>query len=204
MISTRYLLPISILLLFALVPTVIHSYLGLTKNDGRTVSHINAVLNGINSIPSNRLPIWGQETFDSYDWLERFYRDDQGHNVRLFVGRSFDHKRLYHHPELALSYARDLGDQTIQLLPGNPAITVTVLKNPTKNGLAAYALVYDDKFIDNPIIHQLHDSLHLLIGARKPMTLFYVADDSFPRDAPFDQSTAAKILASAVNDFLSQ
>jgi len=204
MISSRFALPVAIILLLALVPTVIHSYLGLTKDDGRSIPSINTVLNNFSSTPSNRNPGWREEIFDSYDWIERIYRDESGHAIRLFVGRSYDHKRLYHHPELALSYAKDLGHQKLVHLPSEPAIAINVLQNPSRPGLAAYALVYNDEFIDNPIAHQLQDSLHLLIGARKPMTMFYVADDSVPTDVPFEKTPAAALLVSAIKDFLSK
>lgn len=204
MISSRFALPAIIVLIIALVPTVIHSYLGLTKHDDRLVASINTVLNNFSSSPSTRNPGWGEETFDSFDWTERIYRDEHGHAVRLFVGRSYDHKRLYHHPELALSYARDLGHHKQVYLPSDPTIAINVLQNPTRPGLAAYALVVDDEFIANPIVHQLQDSLHLLIGARKSMTLFYVADDLAPINAPFEQSPAASVLISAIKDFLAK
>lgn len=204
MISSRFALPVIIVLLFSLVPTVIHSYLGLTEEDGRSVTTISAVLNNAASNPSNRNATWGKDIFDSYDWIERIYKDEHGHNLRLFVARSYDHKRLYHHPELAVSYAKDLGNQRLIHLAGNPPIPVTVLKSPSRPGLAAYVLVYDDKFIDNPITHQLQDSLHLLIGARKPMTLFYVADENAAADVPFEQSPTETLLVSAIKDFLSK
>jgi hypothetical protein len=204
MISSRYALPVALVLTLALIPTVIHSYLGLKADDGLSVKNISSVLDNFNSTPTNRLPGWGEETFGSEDWVERTYTDEHGKSLRLFVGRSYDHKRLYHHPELALSYAKDLRSAGQIRLPGQPEIPVNVLRNEMHPNMAAYALLYDGKFIDNPIAHQIRDSLKQLISARKPMTLFYIADDNEQKNTEFIQSPAASLLNKAIKDFMAQ
>jgi hypothetical protein len=203
MTSTRYALPVALLLTLALIPTVIHSYLGLKKDDGLSVKNIKPSLENFSSMPTNRNPTWGGETFGSEDWFERTYKDEQGHSIRLFVARSFDHKRLYHHPELALSYGSDLSSGGLVLLPGQPEIPVNMLRNNTRTGFAAYVLLYDGKFIGNPISHQVQDSFNLLISARKPMTLFYISDANAPNDAIFNNTPAADLLKKAIKDFVS-
>ena len=202
MTSTRYALPVALLLTLALIPTVIHSYFGLTKNDGSSVKNIRPVLENFSSTPTNRNPAWGEQTFGSEDWFERTYKDEQGHSIRLFVARSFDHKRLYHHPELVLSYGSDLSNGGIDLLPEQPEIPVNLLRSNTRLGLAAYVLLYDGEFIGNPISHQVKDAFNLLISARKPMTLFYIADLNAPSDAIFDKTAAADLLKKAIKDFV--
>ena len=204
MISSRYALPVSLVLMLALIPTVIHSYLGLKTDDGLSVKKIKPELGNYNSEPTNRQPGWGEETFGSVDWIERAYTDEQGKTLRLFVGRSYDHKRLYHHPELALSYAKDLRSEGRIRLPGQPEIPVNLLRNEMRPNMAAFALLYDGKFIDNPISHQIRDSLKQLISASKPMTLFYIADDNAPKNTAFIQSPAASLLNKAIKDFMAQ
>jgi hypothetical protein len=204
MISARYALPVSLVLMLALIPTVIHSYLGLKTDDGLSVKKIKPELGNYNSEPTNRQPGWGEETFGSVDWIERAYTDEQGKTLRLFVGRSYDHKRLYHHPELALSYAKDLRSEGRIRLHGQPEIPVNLLRNEMRPNMAAFALLYDGKFIDNPISHQIRDSLKQLISARKPMTLFYIADDNAPKNTAFIQSPAASLLNKAIKDFMAQ
>jgi hypothetical protein len=204
MTSARYALPVALVLMLALIPTVIHSYLGLKNDDGLSVNNIKSVLDNFNSTPTNRQPGWGEETFGSEDWIERAYTDEQGKSLRLFVGRSYDHKRLYHHPELALSYAKDLRSEGQIRLPGQPEIPVTLLRNETRPNMAAFVLLYDGKFIDNPILHQIRDSLKQLISAGKPMTLFYIADDNAPKNTPFTQTPAASLLKKAIKDFMAQ
>jgi hypothetical protein len=204
MTSARYALPVALVLMLALIPTVIHSYLGLKTDDGLSVKNIKSELGNFNSAPTNRQPGWGEETFGSEDWIERAYTDEQGKSLRLFVGRSYDHKRLYHHPELALSYAKDLRSKGKIRLPGQPEIPVNLLRNDMRPNMAAFVLLYDGKFIDNPISHQIRDSLKQLISARKPMTLFYVVDDNAPKSIEFIQSPAASLLNKAIKDFMVQ
>ena len=204
MISARYALPVALVLMLALIPTVIHSYLGLKTDDGLSVKNINPVLDNFYSIPTNRQSGWGEVTFGSEDWIERVYIDEKGKSLRLFVGRSYDHKRLYHHPELALSYAKDLRSVGQIRLPGQPEIPVNLLRNETRPNMAAFVLLYDGKFIENPISHQIKDSLKQLISARKPITLFYIVDDNEPKNSIFVQSATALLLNKAIKDFMAQ
>jgi hypothetical protein len=204
MISARYALPVALVLMLALIPTVIHSYLGLKTDDGLSVKNIKPVLDNFYSIPTNRQSGWGEVTFGSEDWIERVYIDEKGKSLRLFVGRSYDHKRLYHHPELALSYAKDLRSVGQIRLPGQPEIPVNLLRNETRPNMAAFVLLYDGKFIENPISHQIKDSLKQLISARKPITLFYIVDDNEPKNSIFMQSVTASLLNKAIKDFMAQ
>jgi hypothetical protein len=205
MTSTRYALPVALVLMLALIPTVIHGYLSMKINDGLSAEKIKPLLAGFTSTPTSRKPGWGESTFGCEDWIERTYTDGQGKSLRLFVGRSYDHKRLYHHPELALSYAKDLKGTGQIRLPGQPEIPVNLLRNSMRpNFSAAFVLWYDGKFIDNPIAHQVQDMLKQLVSAGKPMTLFYLADDNTPNDAAFNKTPDALLLESAIRDFIGQ
>ncbi len=204
MMSSRYALPVAVLLTLAIIPTVLHSYLDLKTNDGLLTTRINPVLDNFSAEPSTRLPTWGEDTFGSQDWFERLYHDDQGKVIRLFVGRSYDHKRLYHHPDLALSYGKNLTRVGQIRLAGTLAIPVTVLKNQSRPMMAAFALLYDGQFIADPIALQMQDALHALVSPRKAMTLFYIADDNAPEVSDFNKTPAAALLSKAINDFLAQ
>jgi hypothetical protein len=204
MISTRYAVPVAIILTLAIIPTVIHSYLGLTKDDGASIKSINPVLDNFTSSLSKRNAEYGEETFGSQDWIERIYSNEEGKSIRLFIAKGYDHKRLYHHPELALSYAKNLSSDGQTRLVGHPEITVNLLKNDTKPNIAAFALMYDGKFIDNPILHQVMDSLNLLLSARKPVVLFYISDDTPPKNVPFKETTAALLLTKAIGAYQTQ
>ena len=204
MISTRYAVPVAILLALAMIPTLIHSYLGLRQDDGATVKTIDPNLENFTSVLSKRNAGYGEETFGSQNWIERIYMNEEGKSIRLFVIKGYDHKRLYHHPELALSYAKGLISNGQIQLAAHPGIPVNLLKNDTNPNIAAYALLYDGKFIDNPIWHQVLDSLNLLVSARKPMVLFYISDDSPPKNTTFKDTNAAFLLTKAIASYQSQ
>ena len=70
--------------------------------------------------------------------------------------------------------------------------------------MAAFVLLYDGKFIDSPISHQVRDSLKQLVSPGKPMTLFYIADDYASKDAEFSKTPAASLLEKAIKDFMAQ
>ena len=169
-----------------------------------TVVNIKTVLNGFSSKPTQRNPRWATRAFASHDWVERHYQNDQGTTIRFFAARSYDQKRLYHHPETALSHAQNLTHEGVVQLPGHSEITVNLLRNNSRPGLVAYTLLYDDDFISNPIIHQIKDSFKLLFAARRPMTIFYVSQSDTQLNSRFDQSDAALLLIAAIQSFQSQ
>ncbi len=204
MTSSRYAIPVIILLALALIPTVIHSYIDAKISDGKSVNDIPVRLNNFTSTPANRNTQWGMDIFGSKDWFERDYHDKQHNNVRLFAARAYDHKRLYHHPELALSYGHSLGKKEILELPDYPEVPVFVFKNNENSMLVAYVLLYDDKFVKDPINHQLGESMRLLTNARKPMTLFYASQSPAPSDKQFNESAVASLLAQVITNFQSQ
>ena len=204
MISSRYAVPVIILLALALIPTIIHSYIDAKVNDGKSVNNIAVTLNNFTSTPAKRHASWGMDIFGSTDWFERDYHDKQYNKVRLFAARSYDHKRLYHHPELAISYGYSLSKRDILNLPGSPEITVHLLSNDDNSMLVAFVLLYDDEFVSDPIIHQLSDSMRLLVNARKPMTLFYASQSNLPPNTQFGKSDIASLLSLAVQSFQSQ
>ena len=204
MLSTRYAIPTIVLLVLALVPTIIHSYIGATIDDGKSVTNIPITLKNFTSVPAKRNSQWGMDIFGSKDWFERNYQNRQYDKVRLFAARAYDHKRLYHHPELALSYGHNLGKKTILNLPDYPEIPVHVLSNNDNSMLVAYVLLYNDQFVKAPISHQFSNSMRLLVNARKPMTLFYASQSGLPSDASFEQSAIASLLSSAIQNFQAQ
>ncbi len=202
MISTRYGRSVLIIVMLALIPTIIHSYLDLKTNDNLSTHQISPILGSYVSKPTQRKPEWGNDTFACYDWIERNYTNQQGKSVRLFVGRSYDHKKLYHHPELVLSYGKDLRMLGEMQYAAQSKIPVKLLANETRPVIAAYALLYDKQFVENAITHQLKSSIIQLITPRKPMTLFYVEAENTSVKSIFSETDAAFVLESAIKDFL--
>ncbi|MCP3871049.1 MAG: exosortase-associated EpsI family protein [Gammaproteobacteria bacterium] len=204
MVSSRYVFPVAIILALALVPTVIHSYLDSRHIDGFSTQKLPVALGQFSSKKSNRDSGWGQEVFDSQDWIERIYDEGNGRLVRLFVARSYDHKRLYHHPELALSYGMTMTSQGIVQLPGNESVSANLLVDERGRSVIMYSLLYDNELVEDPISHQIKDSMNLLTGARKPMTLFYVSSVKAKSTEDPRLTPAARVLELAVQSFRSQ
>ncbi len=204
MISSRYAVIVVLLLGLALVPTVIHSYYGLLDQDGLITDAINPNLAGFHSSPTDRPAQWGKEIFDSEDWIERNYVSRRGETARLFAARSYDHKRLYHHPELAVLYGMDFKDEGINWLPGSPEVPVRLLRKRIGKGAAAYALLYEDQFVSNPIGFQLKTSFELVFSPRKALTLFLVFDKDLPSHQALEDSAVTRVLLDAVESFRNQ
>jgi len=192
------------LLVIALIPTTIHSYIGASEYDGKSIHAIPDTFNDFRSTPSKRYAQWGQEIFDAEDWFERDYFDNTQTQVRLFIAQSYNHKRLYHHPELGASYGQNLAHKTILTMPGASKIPVHILTNDDRSKLIAYVLLYDNEFIKDPIMHQLIDSTRLLVSARKQMTLFYASQPMQTDNTEFEKSATAALLLSAIQSFQSQ
>ncbi len=205
MISSRYAIPVILLLFLALIPTLIHTYAGAELDDGKSVAVVEKGLNGFISEPYGRhRQEWVDEMFKSQDWFERVYTHPGKNDVRLFVARSYDHKRLYHHPELGLSYGSNLEQQGTVRLTGGQDIPVHLYNQVDGLGFAGYVLLYDDEFVEDPISHQIKNTLALLVSARKPLTLFYISGSYEKPGVDFRETPAAAILAAAIQDFMEE
>lgn len=204
MISPRFAAVTAVLLAMTMVPTIIHSYRGVEIADGLTVGVIPDVLAGMSSVPTGRKARWVQENLRSADWLERTYRAD-GDEVRVFVGRSYDAKRLYHHPELALLRGTETHPVGVIYVEARPDVPLHVLRtgHGGRRGVAVYALLHGGQFVERPILFQLWTSVELLFRGRKPMTLFLAADAT-GRAGALEQAPATKVLLAAIAAFEAQ
>jgi hypothetical protein len=204
MISPRYAAAVCLLIAGALVPTVIHSYAGLTSSDGRAVQAIPRTLAGFTSTPSGRNESWGKRRFGSDDWIERRYVQDAD-AVMLTVVRSYDLKTLYHHPELAVTDSTPFTRYETARFPEQPSIPVHVLRSDNPAGpIAMYVLHYDDRYVEHPISFQLRTAGELLVRGRKAMTLFFVLrEKNGPGGVPHVDA-AARVLFDAIHQFTEQ
>jgi hypothetical protein len=204
MISTRFALPVIAMLSLALVPTVIHRYVGLTVDDGRRAGAVGWTLAGLRGSPTSRSAASIRDNYDSVDWIERRFAGAEG-QVTVFVARSFDAKRLYHHPENSILHGTAFASRGTRRLPQMPDVPVHMLASAAQGAdFAVYALLYDDRFIDSPYRFQMRASWDALIGGRKPMTLFLVHDASQPPEVSVENSLAVRVLHEAVRQFLAQ
>lgn len=201
MISLRFAPAVVVIAAVALIPTVIHSYWGLTIDDGLRVSAIPEVLAGARSKPTDRKARWVEANLASTDWFERTYTVG-AQDVRLFVARSYDAKRLYHHPELALLRGTEAEPAGRARLPGRPEVPIHVLNTSRagRNGSAVYALLYEGRYVENPVLFQIKTSAKLLFSGRKPMTLF-LASDSAGSSRQIDKAPAVAVLTAAIQAF---
>ena len=205
MISSRYALSITIVLALALIPTIYHRYLVVLIDDGRSTESIPHVFGEFSSEPYKRHNAqWVKQVFDSQDWIDRIYKNSSDIKVRLFVARSYDLKRLYHHPELGLSHGADLKSEGIVMLHGTSEIPVHLFEKRSGHGLVAYVLSYDGLFLKEPITYQLLAAFKQLISAKKAMTIFYVSDSITHNNTDFSQTSAAIILGEAIKYFEAQ
>jgi len=201
-IASRFLPAVCALVGVTLVPTLIHSYADSTVDDGRSAQRMSATLAGYAGTPSTRDATWGRRRFESVDWTERLYTID-GKDLKVSVIRSFDPKSLYHHPELAVAYGPSYVRTEVRRLPQKPEIPVHVLYTDVENGtVAMYALHYDDRFVQDPIMFQIRTSGELLFSRRKAMTLFFVTDGHASLTKSIESTPAARLLLAAVDEFL--
>ena len=201
MISARYAPALCVVLALALVPTVIHSYVGAVVTDRLATSAIPATLAGYASAPSGRDAGWGGRRFDSTDWIERAYTSP-GDEVVLTVLRSYDLKKLYHHPELDVAYGTPFLRQETRRFGSNPDIPVHVLYSDTDRGsIVVYVLHYDGGFVADPLMFQLRTASDLLFSGRKPMTLLFARDLNAPSAANVESLPVVKLLFAAVEQF---
>ncbi len=195
MISTRRAAAVLVVLLLAAVPTVVHTYMHWTVDDGWRASHVPVVLSGLTSSPQEHNATWGRRRFATDDWIDRRYGAENG--LRLTVVRTFDLKTVFHHPELAISYPESSLDS------GSPWVTpdgdpVFVLRGIDQNrDLVIYALLADGAFVRNPYLHQVRLAAEMLVRGRQAMTLVYVQDRT-PPSGPLEQQPALALLREAV------
>lgn len=177
-LSARYATPTLIVLLLALIPTVVNTYVGRKLAETPPLSDaLPAVLDGRASTPTTRKPHAIKKEFDSEDWVERAYERPGGDPVTVLVVRSYDMKRLYHHPELAVTEREYERDRLVEVPTAGGPVQVHVLKG-TPTGLAAYALVYRGETVGNPYTFQLKVAPELLFTGQRPLTLVFAEDPS--------------------------
>jgi len=204
--SPRYAVAVCVLALISLVPTIIHSYVGVVIVDGRHTATVPQALDGYTSTPSKRSATWGKRRFDSDDWMERNYSKD-GDDVIVSVIRSYDLKTLYHHPELAVAYreGHTYQPERTRRFPGRGHVPVHLLRAVEPDpAVAMYVLQYEDTFVERPVLFQLRTSGELLFTGRKAMTLFFVQDASAPADSTLATAGVTRVLFAAIDAFTAQ
>ena len=156
MMSSRYAPAVCVALVLALIPTIIHSYVGVVAADSLTTGAVPFCSSGYRGEPTKRNADWGRRRFESHDWFERQYTA-AGDAVVLTVVRSYDLKALYHHPELAVAYhlASFSGSRTADAPRIGPTCRCTSSPTTTGGPIGLYVLHYDGRFVADPIRFQI-------------------------------------------------
>lgn len=188
MISSRYVGALNVLCALALVPVTIHSYVGLLVDDGVKTGALSFDVPAFTSRPGAADQPWA-DVFASPDWIERRFDGPDG-NVRLTVIRTFDAKRAYHHPELAVAHGVGYSSHAVEALDG---VTLHVLRGGPGGPTAVYALHYDRGFIDDPVAFQVRSVLTQLVGGRRAMTLVFARDMVPLADRPLASWPSARV-----------
>jgi hypothetical protein len=197
--SARYVTPTLVVLLLALVPTIANSYIGRRIAETPPLAEVlPASLDGRPSSPTRRKATSIAREFATDDWVERAYETGAEQPITVLAVRSYDMKRLYHHPELAVT---DREYQTARLVqvdgPGGP-LDVHVLPGMAQN-LAAYALIYRGQTVAHPYLFQVRVAPELLLIGQRPLTLVFAEDPAGAGATTVEQSAAVRALVAAVS-----
>ena len=85
-----------------------------------------------------------------------------------------------------------------------PSCNVWSRRRWARERLSVYTLVYDDRFVSDPIAFQLRNTFSLLLRPRQLMTLFFVRGDPGSNSYAPGKSPAEQLLLAAVDSFLAQ
>jgi len=180
-ISARYAWPAAALLLLALVPTVAQVYLPPEPPAPGSLDAALPDVLGRSAVVSRgrRSAEWVEQQFGARDFASRRYKAPGHRPVDLFAARTYDAKRLFHYPELALTYGHA---RTVARWAGTD-LPVRVLEFETSDSLrlAAYVLRYGDRPVRRPYTFLLGILPELWAGDREPMTLLYAQTSGTPR-----------------------
>jgi hypothetical protein len=185
-ISARYAWAAAAVLLVAAVPTA----LGVCRRPAELApGDLEAALGDLGPFePGRRAAEAVEEAFGTRDLVTRQYGA-----IELFAARSYDGKKLFHFPELALTYGRAAtatrdveGARVIEFAQGK------------ETRVAAYALLYGRRPAAQPIRFYLSILPELFLGRREPMTLVYVQADTPRGGEAATESELRALLARAV------
>ncbi len=196
--SPRYATPALIALLVALLPTIVNSYVGRKVVEGPAMTEaLPETLDGQVSMPTDRKASSIRREFASEDWVERSYSLAGQGPVRILAVRSYDMKRLYHHPELAVTEREYKSAERVTLPAADGTMDIHVLRG-MRAGMAAYALVYRGQTVANPYVFQIRVAPELLLTGQRPLTLVFAEDDAGDAEGDAAGLRAVRSVAAAV------
>lgn len=202
MLSPRFAWPAAALLVVAAIPTLLHVYRSPAPlPPGALAAALPERLAEFDPPePGRRRAAWVEETFDTRDFVTRAY-PVRGHEpLELFAARHHDGKKLFHFPELALTYGRSAtAVHEAELGAAGAPLPARVIEFRTQEDVrvAAYALLYGERAVAKPIPFYLSILPELFVGEREPMTLLYVQGAVEPGQEDALEEELLRLLAAA-------
>lgn len=197
--SARYVTPTLVMMVLALVPTIVNSYVGRRVVETPSLAEaLPITLDGRPSSPTRRKATTIKREFASEDWVERAYATGAEHPITVLAVRSYDMKRLYHHPELAITEREYQAARLVQVQGPAGPVDVHVLPG-MQQSLAAYALIYRGRTVASPYVFQLRVAPELLLTGQRPLTLVFAEDQSGSGSDAVEQSPTVRAVAAAIS-----
>ncbi|MHC4137181.1 MAG: hypothetical protein ACYTDU_02050 [Planctomycetota bacterium] len=208
MIATRHAWLVAGLLLLALVPTYFNVYRQPPALEpGALAVAIPADLEGYRgATPGRHQAEWVAAQFAAQDFVERKYRVG-AQELEIFAARTYDGKKLFHFPELALTYGRSAtAERREELDVDGRTLPVRVLEFRKPNAVhrSASALFYGTRPVRDPMPFLFRTLPALVVGQREPMTLIYVQGKAHPDDEAALAKELEELLAKSAAAFLNQ
>jgi len=174
-LSLRYVRPLSVCFLLALIPVAIHSYFRAEIDDCKVPRAFMPESAQASGSRGSR-DAWMREFFQSSQWEEgSFVRD--GMRFDFSIIRSYDAKRLYHRPETSLverAIVERRGIEWVRADSGALPIHRAYYSETDPAIVAAYLLVYRSSPVASPYWAHLRAAPVELLSGRRPMTLFFI------------------------------
>jgi hypothetical protein len=176
-LSRRYALHAIALLLLPLSPVLIQTY---GRYDTDDCAHVQALL-GRGPIEGAEDPRgrWVKDLFSAVQWKEgSLPPGSSSAEFKTAVIRSYDAKKLYHHPESALVRGASLksrGTEWIEVGGESIPIQRVYYDGADSATIVAFMLVYGSRPVGNPYVAQFTALGRELRRGRTPMTMFFIS-----------------------------
>ena len=174
-LSRRYAPHMAGLIILAMIPVTVHSYLDVRQDD--CADPLRLAPASHRGGTSEERDTYLRKRFRAFQWREGSVRG----NPPLSYGiiRSYDAPRIYY--KLDYNYLREDADKAWmeELQVGNARIPVHRLRYDPLPGssaatVAAYMLIYDGEAVENAYWNQLLAAPRRLLTGRLPMTAYFI------------------------------
>ncbi len=178
MLSRRYVLPLAAIAVLALIPVVVHSYIGVRRDECADPFRLVPATRG--SGDDRRAWIM-RRRLNAHQWKEGRVRRTDGLPTSFYsIVRSYEAKRLYYLIERRLLDREPDRESIVRIESGGVELPIRTLffrPHPGRSAsmVAAYLLIYDGAPVDNPYWHQLLTAPVQLLFGTKPMTAFFIS-----------------------------